>query len=375
MTLARSGKSLYAFKKTWKAQSSRKSSYMSVYQIDPLQDRRWTEFVDAHPQASVFHMSSWLKALHRNYGYQPLAFTTSPPGAELKDGIVFCHVDSWFTGKRLVSVPFADHCSPLVNRAESLYEMLECIARTKGLNVRYIEIRPLGSDACFRENTSFREQGQFRIHSLDLRPALDVILKSFHKDSVQRRILHAERANLLYEKGSSRELLKKFYYLFVQTSRRHGVPPKSMQWYEDLLAAFKERGQIRVASKMDVPIAAILTLSHNGTVTYKYGGSEKRYHSFAGIPFLLWRAILEAKKAGAHTFDMGRSDLDNPGLIVFKSKWGTVNSPLTYWRCPAQGHGPSWSRASLSSIGGYVLSKLPNGVVTRVGEVLYKHVG
>jgi len=349
---------------------------MSVYQIDPLQDSRWADFVDVHPKASVFHAPGWLKTLYRNYGYQPVAFTTSPPRAELKDAIVFCCVESWFTGKRLVSVPFADHCSPLVNTAESLYELLDCISRTHGIHVQYVEIRPLSDgNVSFREKTGFREQEQFRIHSLDLRPDLKIILKSFHKDSVQRRISHAERAGLVYENGSSPDLLNKFYHLLVKTGRRHGVPPKSMQWYQDLLSAFKERCRIRVASRAGVPIAAILTLSHNGTVTYKYGGSDKRYHALAGMPFLLWRAIAESKESGARTFDMGRSDLDNPGLINFKSKWGTVNLPLTYWRCPAPRYWRAWSRAHLSSAGGYVLSRLPDCVATRVGEVLYKHAG
>jgi len=325
----------------------------------------------------VFHMSGWLKALRRSYGYQPLAFTTSPPRAELKDAIVFCCVDSWFTGKRLVSIPFADHCSPLVNGAENLYELLDCISRTHGVHGRYVEIRPLSDgDIRFRENTCFREQEQFRIHSLDLRPDLNAILKSFHKDSVQRRILHAERIGLLYEEGSAPSLLHKFYHLLVRTSQRHGVPPKSIKWYQDLLSAFKERGRIRVASKLDVPIAAILTLSHNGTVTYKYGGSDKRYHNLAGMPFLLWRAIVESKGSGAHTFDMGRSDLDNPGLINFKSKWGTVDSPLTYWRCPAPSHHwPAWVRTNMPKVGSYVLSTMPGRVAIGVGEVLYKHAG
>jgi hypothetical protein len=349
---------------------------MSVYQINPLQDSRWTEFVRVHPKASVFHMSSWLTALHRTYGYQPLAFTTSPAGAELKDAIVFCRIDSWFTGKRLVSIPFADHCSPLVDGAENLYELLDCVSETHGIHVRYVEIRPLSDgNVHLRENTGFREQGQFRIHSLDLRPDLNAILKSFHQDSVQRRISHAERAGLLYERGSSQDLLNKFYHLLIQTSQRHGVPPKSISWYRDLLSAFKERGQIRVASKADVPIAAILTLSHNGVVTYKYGGSDKRYHKFAGMPFLLWRAIVESKEAGAHTFDMGRSDLHNPGLINFKSRWGTVNSPLTYWRCPALSRRPTWFQTNVSSVGSYMLSRLPGRVTTHLGKLLYKHAG
>jgi hypothetical protein len=63
-----------------------------AFRIDPLKDRRWDELVWRHPRASVFHSSAWLKALSRTYGYTPVAYTTSVPGQELKNGMVFCRV-------------------------------------------------------------------------------------------------------------------------------------------------------------------------------------------------------------------------------------------------------------------------------------------
>ena len=48
-------------------------------------------------------------------GYQPVAFTTCAPAAELRNAVVFCEIQSWLTGSRLVSLPFSDHCDPLVD--------------------------------------------------------------------------------------------------------------------------------------------------------------------------------------------------------------------------------------------------------------------
>ena len=87
---------------------------VTTYKINPLTDQRWQEFVADHPRASVFHSTPWLSALARTYRYQPLAFTTSPPDNKLENGLVFCRVQSWITGDRLVSLPFSDHCAPLV---------------------------------------------------------------------------------------------------------------------------------------------------------------------------------------------------------------------------------------------------------------------
>ena len=93
---------------------------MGVYEIDPLCDPRWPEFLQNNPRASVFHTPGWLRALKRTYGYEPVVYTTTPATVELTNGWVFCRVFSWLTGRRLVSLPFSDHCEPLVDKPEHL---------------------------------------------------------------------------------------------------------------------------------------------------------------------------------------------------------------------------------------------------------------
>src|SRR4051812_78616 len=88
---------------------------LAVYRLQPLEDQRWADLVDRHPHSSVFHSVAWLEALHRTYGYELVAYTTSSAGEPLKNGLVFCRVASWITSRRLVSLPFSDHCEPLVH--------------------------------------------------------------------------------------------------------------------------------------------------------------------------------------------------------------------------------------------------------------------
>jgi hypothetical protein len=68
--------------------------------IDPLRDERWIAFLSRHPSASVFHTPGWMAALQRTYGFRPLAVTTSTSAEDLADGIAFCEVKSWLTGRR-----------------------------------------------------------------------------------------------------------------------------------------------------------------------------------------------------------------------------------------------------------------------------------
>ncbi len=95
-----------------------------VYELDPLSDPRWPALVAAHPKASVFHTRAWLSALQATYGYRPLVLTTCAPGVPLTDALVFCEVSSWLTGRRLVSLPFSDHCEPLTDDPATLHALL-----------------------------------------------------------------------------------------------------------------------------------------------------------------------------------------------------------------------------------------------------------
>ncbi|HEY1263451.1 MAG TPA: GNAT family N-acetyltransferase, partial [Terriglobales bacterium] len=329
---------------------------MTVYRIDPLKDKRWEAFLQENPRASIFHSRPWLQTLKQTYGYEPFILTTSAPGSALRNGIPFCRVRSWLTGERLVSVPFADHCDPLFDDPRDFAAVLEHLVEEHKQG-RYVEIRPLPSDQ--RElsvHSDWRAGRSFRLHLLDLKPGLEELLRSFDKNSVQRRLRRVAREELVYEEGATPALLKKFYYLQILTRRRHKLPPQPLAWFRNLLHTLAPHAKVQVLSKGDLPIASILTLSYNNVVIYKYGCSDAQYNHIAGTAFLFWRTIQDAKAEGAHTFDMGRSDLDTPGLIHFNSNWGTADLSLTYWRYPEPALSPIHSPSKSREVAGYILS-------------------
>lgn len=114
-----------------------------VYCVDPLADRRWKNFVERHPHSSIFHTSGWLEALHRTYRYEPVVYTTSSLRSELTKGLVSCCVLSWISGKMLVSLPFSDHCNPLLENEIGGTSMVEELCREQASGDGwYVELRP-----------------------------------------------------------------------------------------------------------------------------------------------------------------------------------------------------------------------------------------
>jgi CelD/BcsL family acetyltransferase involved in cellulose biosynthesis len=347
-----------------------------VHQLNPLHDPRWERFLEGHPEASVFHTAGWLEALRRTYGYEPVAYTTTPPGQDLTNGLVFCRVQSWLTGRRLVSLPFSDHCQPLVDSSKNLLELLAALEESlQRERWRYIELRPMALDESVLEaNSKFTKSQSYYLHILDLRDDLDTIYRGFHKKSVHHKLNRAKREGLAYEEGHSEALISKFFRLLVLTRQRHQIPPQPLAWFRNLAECFGERLKIRVVSKDGQPIASILTLLYKNCLVSKYGCSDVKFHHLGGIPLLLWKAIQDGKQQGAVAYDLGRSDPEHAGLLTFKENWGAVCSQLDYYRYPQ--HLPSQSNADWQTrIIKHVFSRMPNWLLTTTGKLLYRHIG
>jgi hypothetical protein len=273
----------------------------------------------------------------------------------------------------MVSLPFSDHCQPLVNSWQELQELLAPLAqKVEQEKLKYIELRLRGENRDYP--LRFRKDCEYWHHSLDLSPDLSELFSSFQKDSIQRKIRRAEREGLAYEEGRSRSLLRNFCRLMLITRRRHGLPPPPFAWFQNLVDCLGEKLKIRVASKDGRAVAAIITLSFMNTVVYKYGCSDARFHNLGGMPFLFWKTIEDAKKEGAQELDLGRTDRDNIGLLTFKERLGATRSASTYLRFP-----PSRCRSTNANwkmqMAKRFFSIMPDSILVTAGRLLYPHIG
>jgi hypothetical protein len=349
------------------------TNQVELYIADPFADDRWDDFVAGHPKASAFHRSGWLRALSRTYDYEPFILTSTPAGKPFVDGVVLCRVASWITGTRAVSLPFTDHCEPLLNDpddcqvfAKRMREECDC------QKWKYVELRPLSWPEDV--DSPFRPSASYCFHELDLTGTLEAIFHGLHKNSIQRKIRRAESEGLSYESGRSDLLREEFYRLLMITRRRHRLLPQPRAWFKNLVECMGDNIQFRIARKNKIAIAAMLTLRHRATVVYKYGCSDQNFHALGGMPFLFWKLIEESKAAGATVIDFGRSDRDHESLITFKSKFGATKKTLTYYRYPAveKGTASTGLGVRLARRG---FSILPDIVSSNAGRMLYRHMG
>jgi CelD/BcsL family acetyltransferase involved in cellulose biosynthesis len=343
-----------------------------VHSFDPLTDARWDRFLNGDERSSVFHAKPWLLALHRTYGHEPVGYTFSPPGEELGNAIVLCRVKSWITGRRLVSLPFSDHCEPLVDSVRQLNALLAPAQQElREGRIKYIDVRPLSLQ--FSDGVANSES--YFLHVLDLRPSEEELYKKFHADSIRRKIQRADREHVSMEAGSSDTLLTQFYDLHVITRQRQQLPPHPLSWFRNVLTCLGDSARIRVAAKNGRAIASIFSVAHKQKMIYKYGCSDAQSHNLGGMQFLFWDLIRDSKTRGFEEIDFGRSECENTGLVTFKDRWGTKRQLITYLRYPPRPPAAVGSPSKIMRLGNKVFEHCPPGLLRMAGRLLYPHVG
>ena len=272
------------------------------------------------------------------------------------------------TGNRWVSLPFSDHCEPLAENPESFKEVCTTLSRSASDQLRYIELCPKTS--AWMCPPGYARARTFAHHELTLAGRIDDTFSRIHNNSVRRKLRRTGREGLMCRLGTSEASVNEFYRLVILTRRRHGIPPQPRQWLRNLIAHLGTAVQLRLAFEGERAIAGILTLEHRATVTFKYGCSDAAVHNLGAVPFLMWNVIEDATAKGFDTLDLGRSGIENHGLIAFKEHLGATRSDLTYWRSPAPRAEDERRRPHATK---WLIQHLPDAALTAAGRLFYRH--
>jgi CelD/BcsL family acetyltransferase involved in cellulose biosynthesis len=342
---------------------------VELHEIDPVRDERWVDFIERHGASSLFHTPQWLGALQATYEYEPVAFTDAPAGKPLQSGMLFCRIRSWMTGRKLASLPFSDHCDLLIDEPLRRNAMLASLSQLVGREWRYVEIRPVRP---MTAPAGYAPSAQYVWHSIDLRPEPAEIFSRFHPSHTRRAIRKAERVGVSIDVGRSETLLREFYALHQETRRRHRMPVQPSCWFRNLETLLGDRLRVYMARIDGRAIASIMTIAHKRTLVYKYGCSDVRFKRSGATPALFWRAIRDAKANELLVFDLGRSDLDDPGLQAFKDHLGATQRRLEYYRY-STGTAQVWKARVASVVQGAARRFVPPALLTRAGARFYRH--
>lgn len=333
-----------------------------------LADPRWLAFVNASTSATPFHHPAWARLLTECYGFRAFAVAIEQRGV-ITAGLPVTEVKRPLGARRWVSLPFTDHCAPLVAETDTEQLLAEATQQAARAGISQIEVHaPL-------EGSGIHLRAEGVIHTLHVSPDPQVVRRSFHKSQVIRSINRAEKGPITVRRGdSAADLTEAYYDLHVRTRRKQGVPVQSRRFFELLWKHMLSQGLgfVLLAYSGKIPIAGAVFLAWNGTVTYKYGASNPDYLQLRPNHLVMWEAIRWSCENGFHTFSFGRSDLDNKGLRDFKNGWGTHEEELRYSGIGGDPLGvPMEGMLGALAI---VIRRSPLWVTRSLGEILYPFV-
>lgn len=163
---------------------------------------------------------------------------------------------------------------------------------------------------------------------LDISREEEEIWMGMHKHA-RYNIRLAERADAklkLYEPAKAP--LDTFFQLMQTTAGRDSFSIQSNKYYEAVLQSIPgNSGFVAICTIDGKPAAAGLFAAYDGVMHYVFAGSSNDFRKIAPPYFIMWQAILEAKKRGWHVLNFGGiadevKGTHLAGVTGFKKRFG-----------------------------------------------------
>jgi hypothetical protein len=276
----------------------------------------WQRLLSEVGTVSLYHRDSWVSVLASTYGFQ-FWLATLRKGDEILAGCIFAQPRF---SRRLISLPFSDACPPLSREPQSVDDLLDVLAAAAPPG-RIYEVRGIGGPS------SWATVDCFAIWQLPLDRPLRQIERSLSVN-FRRNLRRAAREAISIERGSSLDLLERFYILQLLSRRRLGLPPQPWRFFKLVRESFAptDNFEVWIAKENGKDVASAVFLRDESVIHYKWGARRSNSPSSANH-LLFWNAI-EEFAARAQVFDLGRTDIRNQGLMRFKGELGATPHPL-----------------------------------------------
>lgn len=366
---------------TIKPAASRGQKEYQITIVNPLNDPRWDSFVAKHPRGWIVHHSGWRQVLERTFpqinGYYISLIDKSDN--QIQAGLPIFEVKSWLTRNRLVSIPFATVCEPLVSNSYELDLLINsAIDIYRQRRFSFIEIKSL-SDYWFSHRNDLIRQDFYKYHYINLDMSLDNIWKRLHYKSVRYEINKAKRSSLAVSCATCHDDVKEFYRLYSQTRRGLGLPSQPFVFFESLWDIFSGSKNIIIlfAKSENGTAAAHLLFHFNRHASLEAIGWDVSFSGKSPNHLLMWQAIQLAHAKGCKIFDLGRTSPNNTSLMDFKKRWGThmINIPSFYYNKQKENDAVDRDQSGLYKTISYACKMAPRPIYEALSNFCYRHLG
>lgn len=338
-----------------------------------------TTFVEQQAKdASFYYNQRWLDLITTLYGYHLIPLTVTDADGQVTGFLPLCAISSPLTGRRLVSLPFSDHCPLLATDAQTANALIEqAITLAKKQKVRYLELRT-GTNEYLANHKDLEQADLYVRWLLPLNSNTQTVWSLLRKP-IQHQIKKSRKMGVTVRIAEQRAEVEHYYKLHLQTrSKKHGMPSQPASFFYSLWDHFAADNimKILLAEHEGNVIAGMVILASGTTIRYAYGASDERFLHLSPNNLLMWHAIEWGCQQGYQTLDMGRTAQENEGLMEYKRRWGAQQEALCYYYYPATAGLASTSEHSPKfRLLTNAWRRLPISITRPLSSLLYRHLG
>lgn len=344
----------------------------TVVQLDAAADTRWASFV-RRPDASLFHSPQWAAVLRDTYGFSVAAHALIDPSGRVLAGVPLCRIADP-VGRRIVSLPFSDHCTPLFD-ARAHWRIL--LDRLRGEGQPFSVLTLGDAEAPADEHLTIAKRARW--HEIEVGDDLDALWKRL-APARRRAIRKAQREGVRVEPGDGEPFLREFTRMHVAVRKhKYRLLAQPAGFFAAIRGRFAPSGDWLplAAFHRDRCIAATIFLGWGDTLYYRFNTSALDALPLRPNDLLLWAGIRLAVERGFRRLDLGRSDDDQPGLIRFKRQFGASEREIRLLRCiPPDysaecGAEPRRLLATMATL--FTDPAIPDDISAAAGTALYRY--
>ncbi len=293
---------------------------MQIETLVPEASARWDAYVNQHPDATFFHLSTWKQVLEGSLGH-PCHYLYAEQEGEIVGVLPLGHVQSRLFSNALISTPFCVYGGALVNDRQAR-EALEqaAVDLARKLEVDYLELRYLDSPDVKREGkdlyVTFRKQ-------LEQEPEANLKVVPRKQRAMIRKGIKAGLTSVIDQN------VERFYDVYAESVRNLGTPVFPKKYFQALKETFGNACEVLMVEDQGHPVAGVMNFYFRDQVLPYYGGGTAAARRLKANDFMYWEVMRRAVEKGIKIFDFGRSKKET-GSYRFKTHWGFEPQPLHY---------------------------------------------
>lgn len=335
-------------------------------------DEDWQQYVEACPQASLYHRLEWREILSRTFGHN-YHYLMARDHGRVCGVLPLVEMRSPLFGHFFVSLPFVNHGGILGDTPEVEAALATAAAHMADkTTAKHIELRQQTSGAGWPETSDWK----LRQHkaALVVKLAADPEpLWAAISSRLRGKVRKAEKAQASF-RITGAEGLNDFYTVFSLNMRDLGTPVYSSDFFRNVLA-LSPGSRILLVHLGERPVAAAVAVQHGDRLELPWICSDYTQSSSYVNEYLYWKAIEWACRSGASELDLGRSSID-AGTYRFKIQWNPDIRPLFWYYHLAPGVGlpelnPNNPKYALAV---QWWKKMPVGLANRIGPWIVRNI-